>query len=168
MPVPIRVPSWPALALAGLLAAGSASAQAPSNCTLSELQDPPRQEYTCADGVIIVIGKGGDLGFGGENGTSDLTLDAGAVFVDSPGQPVQIRTPQAIAAVRGTQFAVSVGEGNTAVVVIRGQVGVSSIEGGDEVVLDEGEGVDVIPGQRLEVKNWGAARVARMMGIFGR
>ncbi|MCB1312023.1 MAG: FecR domain-containing protein [Sedimentitalea sp.] len=168
MPVPIRVRFWPPLALAGLLAAGSAGAQAPSNCTLSELQDPPRQEYTCADGVIIVIGKGGDLGFGGENGTSDLTLDAGAVFVDSPGQPVQIRTPQAIAAVRGTQFAVSVGEGNTAVVVIRGQVGVSSIEGGDEVVLDEGEGVDAIPGQRLEVKNWGAARVARMMGIFGR
>ena len=77
-------------------------------------------------------------------------------------------TPQAIAAVRGTKWAVDVGSGKTSVFVVSGSVGVRRPSTGGEVVLRHGDGVDVERGNTpLQVKHWGAPRVAALMARFG-
>jgi hypothetical protein len=82
----------------------------------------------------------------------------------------EIRTPQAIAAVRGTQWTVDVAGGKTAVFVVTGRVSVRRVSGGTgSVNLSAGEGVDVEPGTApLVVRRWPAARASALLARFGR
>ena len=62
-------------------------------------------------------------------GSSELRLDAGAVYVDSQGgAPVHVRTPWAEVTERGTQFEVRVGSGGVRVRVREGSVELAGSE----------------------------------------
>ena len=89
------------------------------------------------------------LGDANHDGRIDsVELSSKALLLDvqakSGGRKFQVNTPQAIAAVRGTRWAVDVAEGKTSVFVVHGRVRVGRRSPGDrQVVLGPGEGVDV-------------------------
>ena len=110
---------------------------------------------------------------GGSKDPSALQLRKGALLIEFQPQPgaetFQILTPEAIAAVRGTQWAVEVNPGKTSVFVVTGQVEVKARGGDGDVSLGPGEGVDVGRGAKaLEVKRWGEERVRKLLARFGR
>jgi hypothetical protein len=108
-----------------------------------------------------------------KNGNVDtVDLQSKALLVDAPKQRgknrFEVRTPQAIAAVRGTKWAVDVQETRTSVLVLQGQVAVRRPAGADQVVLGPGEGVDVDPGTApLVVERWPQPRVAALLARLG-
>jgi len=85
----------------------------------------------------------------------------------SPRSGFVVVTPQAIAAVRGTKWAVDVQGRSTAVFVVNGVVSVEKTVSGDAVNLRAGQGVDVTrSADPLTVKRWPAPRVAALLGRF--
>jgi len=91
----------------------------------------------------------------------EMTLRSGPLLFD--GQPrragLQIRSPFALIAVRGTRFFAGPSNDRFGVFVARGSVSVSSA--GQQVVLREGEGTDIAsPGTPpTPVKRWGPERI---------
>ncbi|MDW4499892.1 FecR family protein [Sulfitobacter sp. D35] len=165
--IPIR---FVAAALASALIASPVLAQVPAGCAVTAATDPDRSVLTCEGGLVVEIEAATQLGLVAAD-PRRLSLEDGAILVQSqPGSgPRQVRTPHAIAAVRGTVFAVDVADEATSVFVVEGAVSVQQTRaGGDDVLLEQGEGVDVTPGEALEVKTWGAARVAALLARFGR
>ncbi len=154
------------------LLVGQGGAQVPPNCALDSLPDPTRQVLRCAGSLIIEIDAATELGFvDGDDGLPrTVTIEKGRVLIEvEPGSAApQIRTPHAIAAVRGTIYAVEVGAESTAVFVLRGQVDVRKPDSEGSVVLGPGEGVDVTPALPLEVKTWAETRVRSLLAHFGR
>lgn len=100
-----------------------------------------------------------------------VELDGKALLIEVPaksgGNGFQVMTPQAIAAVRGTKWAVDVAGDKTSVFVVNGRVSVGRRTGTHVVVLGSGEGVDVVPDAPLTVKRWAAARVSALMARLG-
>ena len=85
-----------------------------------------------------------------------------------PGRPkFDVVTPQAIAAVRGTKWAVDAEGAKTSVFVVAGRVRVARPAGRGSVTLGAGDGVDVEPSGELIVKRWPPARVAALMARLG-
>ncbi len=75
-----------------------------------------------------------------------------------------VRGRVAVAAARSTDFIVETTARKTDVFVQLGAVAVSQVYGTGEVVLQPGEGVDVVRGQSLPtVKNWGQLRIDDVM-----
>jgi hypothetical protein len=101
------------------------------------------------------------------------TLRSRALLVDvqarSGRRGFQVLTPQAIAAVRGTRWAVDVSGSKTSVFVLNGRVAVRRPNVRRGVELGPGEGVDVEAGDRaaLIVKRWPKPRVNALLGRFG-
>lgn len=148
-------------------------AQAPAGCRVVGLDDPPRQVLRCASGLTIEAEK--DTAYRvsetGKGEPDAVQLNGRAVLVEvPPGRRggFQVLTPHAVASVRGTLYAVDVQEAQTSVFVSRGRVRVAGRRSVSSVVLGPGQGVDVVPGTVLEVKTWGAERVAKLMARFGR
>ena len=157
----------------GLLVGGAAHAQDATGCRSAEASNPPRQVVTCGSGLTIEAEAAVDLKlFSTASGgrPQRLELDGKAVLIDlDPGSgPFQISTPQAIASVRGTIYAVDVGPAVTSVFVQRGRVAVSRRDGSASVDLGPGQGIDVKRGEPLAVKRWAPARVQRLLARFGR
>lgn len=157
-----------------LLPAGGSLAQ-PARCNLEAVAGTTRQVLRCASGLMVMTETrtGFALVDANRDGNPEaVRLDSRAVMIEVPSGAVpagfEVVTPQAIAAVRGTRWAVDVSEGKTAVFVVEGRVSVRRNADGTEVVLEPGQGVDVTdaPGP-IEVKVWGAARVAALMARFG-
>jgi len=70
--------------------------------------------------------------------------------------------------VRGTKWAVDVGQGKTSVFVVRGRVAVRRPAAGGGVLLGPGEGVDVDRGTGpLTVRRWPAERVSALLARLG-
>ncbi|WP_305989162.1 FecR family protein [Roseibium sp. MMSF_3544] len=154
-------------------ASGSGSAQTLVGCTSTNLGDPPRVVYQCAGGVVLEAEAAAALGVlanGPNERPTDVEVSSDAVLIEiAPGSgPFQIRTPHAIAAVRGTVYAVDVQDGTTSVFVSEGEVTVSRLDGSDQVLLPAGFGVDVSAGEPVVAREWGAERVARLLSRFGR
>ena len=157
-----------------LLWSAPLAAQDETGCVRAEAADgSARQIFTC----------GGDLTFEREPNAAlrifrrtanpvprRVDVEGGAILIDvTPGSaPTQIRTPHAIASVRGTTYVVDAGAEQTSVFVLDGLVAVRKPEDAATVNLRAGEGVDVAPGTPLEVRTWGAARVAALIARFGR
>jgi ferric-dicitrate binding protein FerR (iron transport regulator) len=169
-------PAVGALAIMWAVSLGEAAAQAP-NCVIQPASaPPPRQVLRCTDGLTLEAEAGADYTLRGRTGTSvphEVVLRTGAILVNAParasGRGFQISTPQALAAVRGTQWAVDVGGGRTAVFVVDGQVSVRRPAARRGVVLGPGEGVDVAAGAApLTVRRWPSARAAALLARFGR
>ncbi|MEM8813184.1 MAG: FecR domain-containing protein, partial [Pseudomonadota bacterium] len=99
--------------LLGVLSHLPIAAQTSIGCVQRELSDPPRVVYQCAGGIILEAEAASTMGIVGaqENGRpNDVEVTSDAILIDvSPGTgPFQIRTPHAIAAVRGTEYVVDV------------------------------------------------------------
>ncbi len=160
-------------ALGACLAAPGALAQ---GCALTARTDPPppREVLACADGLTVVAEEGARVRFVGPDARgrpSEAVLEGGAVLVETPpGRPgrFQIRTPHAVASVRGTVWAADVSPGRTSVFVRRGEVAVARPRSRG-VVLRAGDGVDVQAGSgSLEVRRWSPERAAALLGRLGR
>jgi FecR protein len=158
------------------LCTGAASAQSPkSGCALQPVGGTSRQLLRCQGGLTVIAESGARYSLVDRNkdGKVDAAkLQSKALLLDfaagSSGTGFQVSTPQAIAAVRGTKWAVDVAAGKTSVFVVRGAVAVQRPTGGTGVVLNPGEGVDVDQGtSALTVKRWPRARVSALMARFG-
>jgi ferric-dicitrate binding protein FerR (iron transport regulator) len=133
------------------------------------------QTLRCAGGVTIVAEDGAQfrLQDRDHNGAVDsVDLHSKALLLDAPaqrpGHRLVVTTPQAIAAVRGTRWAVDATPTSTSVLVLGGQVTVNRRAGKAGVVLGPGEGVDVEAGAgQLTVKRWPEARVAALLARLG-
>ncbi|MBZ6075784.1 FecR domain-containing protein [Microvirga puerhi] len=82
------------------------------------------------------------------NGTTDLTLEAGTIWARAArgGSGVDVKTPAAVAAIRGTDWSLSVdGSGKTALVVLEGVVELRNAQG--SVTVRQGEGAIASIGQ---------------------
>jgi ferric-dicitrate binding protein FerR (iron transport regulator) len=163
------------LAASGLLAMGSpAVAQSlPQGCSA-----PPTvatQTITCAGGVKVIAEDGAQFTLldRDRNGEVDsVDLRSKSLLLEVPkqraGRRFEVVTPQAIAAVRGTKWAVDAQATTTSVFVVNGQVGVQRRTGRGRVVLGPGEGVDVENGAApLVVKSWPRARVDALLYRLG-
>ena len=154
---------------------GSALAQPVTNagCT-SSASAAGTQAWRCDNGITIVAENGArfELKDANRDGHIDsIELSSKALLVEVPkkpgGNPFKVLTPQAIAAVRGTRWAVDVADAKTSVFVADGRVGVSRRARGRAVVLGPGEGVDVEATGPLTVKTWGQPRVDALMARLG-
>ncbi|WP_128932965.1 FecR domain-containing protein [Bradyrhizobium zhanjiangense] len=154
---------------------GFASAQPATNagCTASP-SVAGTQVWRCDNGITIVAENGArfELKDANRDGHIDsVELSSKALLIEVPkksgGNPFKVLTPQAIAAVRGTKWAVDVADAKTSVFVADGRVGVSRRARGRGVVLGPGEGVDVEPTGPLTVKTWGQPRVDALMARLG-
>jgi hypothetical protein len=161
--------------MCGLLLSDAAIAQqANVKCTQASPANVA-QTLQCEGGVTIVAENGAQyiLGDANHDGRIDsVELSSKALLLDvqakSGGRKFQVNTPQAIAAVRGTRWAVDVAEGKTSVFVVHGRVRVGRRSSGDrQVVLGPGEGVDVEAATPLVVKRWAPARVSALMARLG-
>jgi len=157
---------------AGLIPQGAVLAQS-AGCAISR-DGGARQTLSCPGGVKVTAEAGASFQLSDRNrdGSPDsLSLRSKAALVDVDSSQhrggFQVVTPQAIAAVRGTQWAVDVKGGTTSVLVTRGRVGVRR-PAGAAVVLGPGEGVDVMRGTAaLTVRTWPAPRVAALLSRLG-
>lgn len=169
--------------IAGLLAAvlfavalphWAQPASAQSSCQVSDLTQPSRRMLDCGGGfriefepsvrIRVFVGAGG-------RPPRALELEGGGALIEVlPGsRPTEIRTPHAIAAVRGTVYAVDVAPDMTSVLVVRGMVEVRKATGeAMSVRLGPGQGVDVSAGTPLKATTWPAARAARLLARLGR
>ncbi|WP_213216097.1 FecR family protein [Roseibium polysiphoniae] len=148
-------------------------AQGQVRCETDEVGDPPRVVYQCAGGVILEAEAAASLGIlsaGSEGRPMDVEVSSDAVLIEiTPGSGLfQIRTPHAIAAVRGTVYLVDVSGGSTSVFVSEGEVAVSRIDGSDTVILKAGFGADVRPGEPFAAREWHQNRVTELLRRFGR
>ncbi|EJC79360.1 Fe2+-dicitrate sensor, membrane component [Rhizobium leguminosarum bv. trifolii WSM2297] len=156
----------------GLIPHGAAFAQS-AGCTIAR-DAGARQVFSCPGGVKVTAEAGASFRLADRNGdgspdSASLRRKAILVDVDSSQHAggFQVVTPQAIAAVRGTQWAVDVASGKTSVLVVRGSVAVRR-PAGEQVVLSPGEGVDVSGGtEPLVVRRWPAPRVAALLARLG-
>lgn len=144
-------------------------------CTVQRIAGPPRQIIRCPDGVVVTaeLGARFNLVDRDRDGRVDaLSLRSKAVLVDVDRQKrpngFEVMTPQAIAAVRGTRWAVDVKNGTTSVLVVRGRVAVARPASRASVSLSVGEGVDVSSGSGpLTVRRWPPARSAALLARLG-
>ena len=159
---------------AGVFWMGTALAQ-DAGCTFEPVAGKSRQILRCREGLTIIVEGGArfTLVDRDRNGSADaVRLRRKALLLEAPAGRVRggfvVITPQAIAAVRGTKWAVDVGQGKTSVFVVKGRVAVQRPASNAGVVLGPGEGVDVAAGTgTLTVKHWPAARVSALMARFG-
>jgi ferric-dicitrate binding protein FerR (iron transport regulator) len=171
-----RVGPTTIVAAAILLSATASAGAQTSACELvPDVQNPPERILRCGDRLVIRTAHDTSYHPVDQNGTEQpnaVELDGGALMVEfhpSRNHPsFQIRTPFAIAAVRGTRWVVDVGSGKTSTFVIAGRVAVSRPSGEQTVLLHRGEGADVSPDSGpIVVKRWAAARVRALLARFG-
>jgi ferric-dicitrate binding protein FerR (iron transport regulator) len=151
------------------LAIETAAAQPASMGCSPQISASGSQTLRCEGGVNIVAENGARFTLADRDGNGrvdSVELSSKALLLEVPKRPrgnhFQVITPQAIAAVRGTKWAVDSAEGKTSVFVVNGRVNVAR-RAGRGVVLGPGEGVDVEATGTLTVKRWAPARVAALI-----
>jgi ferric-dicitrate binding protein FerR (iron transport regulator) len=152
------------------LATLPASAQSvPTGC-VAEQTSTGNQSVRCQTGLAIVAENGAafTLHQDGSGKVDAVDLQNKALLLEAPKQHdkarFQVTTPQAIAAVRGTKWAVDAQNMKTSVLVLVGRVAVRRRSGSGQVFLGPGEGVDVEGGaDPLVVKRWPQARVDALL-----
>ena len=161
-----------ACALAGVTIA--TAQPAPMGCT-STLSANATQTLRCP-GELTIVAEGGAMftlqSVDKTGSVNAVDLQSKALLIDAPKQQrkrrFQVTTPQAIAAVRGTKWAVDAQPARTSVLVLKGRVAVRRSGGAGQAVLGPGEGVDVEPGTApLVVKRWPQPRVDALLARLG-
>ena len=161
--------------ICGGLGVGAASAQPATMGCSSEQPANAAQTLHCRGGLTIVVENGATYtlqSHSGNGNVDSVDLQSKALLVDAPKQRgkdrFEVTTPQAIAAVRGTKWAVDSQETRTSVLVLRGQVAVRRRTADGQVLLGPGQGVDVDPGNGpLVVKRWPQPRVDALLARLG-
>jgi ferric-dicitrate binding protein FerR (iron transport regulator) len=162
-----------------LLASGAEEAGAQtraSGCRIEQAGSTAREVVRCGAGVTITAESLSEytlIDTDSDGSPDAVTLQEKAILIEfsiSGGDDgFEVRTPQAIAAVRGTTWAVDVNEGKTAVFVVDGSVSVTRRADSSEVTLSPGEGVDVDESlSPLVVRRWPPARSAALLARLGR
>src|SRR5271168_2853547 len=130
---------------------------------------------TPAPGTVYRPGPAGADGL-----PTSVQLDNGALLIEfNPKRrhEFQILTPQAIASVRGTKWAMEVKPGQTSTLVLTGEVTVTRKDEAENVAVGPGQGVDIIdpPGGKtsrsvtpgkpepIGVKRWAPNRVKALL-----
>jgi hypothetical protein len=152
----------------------AAAQPAPAGCSSNHPANAP-QTLHCPGDLTIVAEDGAKFtlqSLDKKGGVDSANLQSKALLVDAPRQPgkrrFHVSTPQAIAAVRGTKWAVDAQETRTSVLVLRGQVAVRRPGGAGQVVLGPADGVDVEPGTAaLVIKRWPQPRVDALLARLG-
>jgi len=171
-----RVLAAPAMLLAVFVLATPAAAQNNECKLVADDRNPSQQILRCGEDLVVRNAPRTHYHPVGQSGSAPpaaLRLDSGALLIEfHPSEPrknFQILTPHAIAAVRGTKWAVEVKPGGTAVLVISGAVAVGHARASPVVVLQSGEGADISsPGSgRIVVKRWKKKRVRALLARFG-
>ena len=153
--------------------AGAGCASSPSS---AGTQTANTQTWRCDNGITIVAENGArfELKDANRDGHIDsVELSDKALLIQVPKKPggnrFKVFTPQAIAAVRGTKWAVDTMTvaAKTSVFVAEGRVGVTRLSGGRGVVLAPGDGVDVEGTEPLTVNRWGQPRIDALMARLG-
>jgi hypothetical protein len=156
--------------------AGSLPARAAGACALVPNEKMPSEKILQCGATLTVRPAQGaryrPLYKKGDPLPVGLRLDEGALLIEFQparwGQDFQILTPLAIAAVRGTEWAVDVAKARTSVLVIDGSVGVTNRRLNQYVIVTEGEGVDITPTDTSTVqKTWAEARKRALLSRFG-
>jgi tetratricopeptide (TPR) repeat protein len=104
-----------------------------------------------ADQTQIRVGRNSTLTVNevanGPNGTTRLNLDAGNIWARAArdGSGVDVKTPAAVAAIRGTDWSLSVDGGRTSLVVLEGVIELRNAQG--SVTVRQGEGAVASIGQ---------------------
>ncbi|WP_188854444.1 FecR domain-containing protein [Aureimonas glaciei] len=147
-------------------------AQSASSCVSVELRNPARVAVRCPGGLVLEAEAATGLLIraptsGGPPTSAEVSGQAVLINLSLP-RRFEIRTPHAIASVRGTVYAVEVTTGSTAVFVAEGKVQVAKRGGRGVAILGPGEGVDVTSGVELTVRRWPEQRVRRLLSRFGR
>jgi FecR protein len=113
---------------------------------------------------------------------ASVQLESGALLIEFNSKrrrEFQILTPEAVASVRGTKWAMEVKPGQTSTLVLAGQVSLARKDDTDKVIIGPGQGVDISAlgppramndgkPEPIAVKTWGSARVKGLLGRFGR
>jgi hypothetical protein len=165
-----------ATALIGPPLAGSIALAASGACALvPDEHDPSEKILQCGQQLTVHPAQGTSyrpLYKKGQQLPAAVQLNGGALLIEfhPDRQPIefQILTPLAIAAVRGTKWAMEVSPKRTSTLVLEGAVAVTSRRLNQYVVLTEGRGVDISEGDTsLTQKQWGEARVRALLSRFG-
>lgn len=157
------------------ISAGWASAQTAANCSLRPAVSAERQILNCEPGLSITVERGARYRLADRNrdGQVDtMVLNSKAALIDVDSSRIQggfeVVTPQAIAAVRGTRWAVDAQRGKTSVLVLRGRVAVNKVSTGEGVTLGQWQGIDADSGRSsLHVTRWGQPRINALMARLG-
>jgi hypothetical protein len=144
-------------------------------CVLEQTSFVARQVLRCGGGLTITPEAGAEytlLDRDGNGKADAANLRGKALLIDAPKGSLGktgfvVTTPQAIAAVRGTRWAVDAEGRRTSVFVANGRVSVRRLAAPGSVSLGAGEGVDVEATGPLIVKRWPAARVSALMARLG-
>jgi FecR protein len=171
-----------------LLASVAPAAAQTGACTLTPDKRNPNDKIlrcgteltvTPAPGTVYRPGPAGADGL-----PTSVQLDSGALLIEfnpKRRREFQILTPQAIASVRGTKWAMDVTSMQTSTLVINGEVAVARKNETENVLVGPGQGVDIEipPGGNtprslspyrpdpITVKQWGSARVKELLDRFG-
>jgi ferric-dicitrate binding protein FerR (iron transport regulator) len=95
---------------------------------------------------------------------ASIQLDSGALLIEFNSKrrrEFQILTPQAVASVRGTKWAMEVKPGQTSALVLLGQVTVARKDAAGEVVVGPGQEVDISSGTPATRDPWTATPSCR-------
>ena len=156
--------------------AGPGSARAAGACALVPNDRMPSEKILqCGETLTVRPAQGAryqPLFKKGDPLPVGIRLNEGALLIEyhpaSPQEKFQILTPLAIAAVRGTKWAMDVTKAQTSTLVLNGAVAVTNRRLNQFVVLTEGQGVDITPTDTSVVqKTWGEARVRALLSRFG-
>ena len=155
--------------------AGTASAQTAATCPSQPTVAAERQTLNCEAGLSITVERGAHYQLEDRNGDGHvdaIKLDGKATLIDVDSSRLQggfeVVTPQAIAAVRGTRWAVDVRGGRTSVLVLRGRVAVNKVSTGQGVTLGQWQGVDADRGRApLHVTKWKQSRINALLARLG-
>ena len=156
--------------------AGPGSARAAGACALVPNERMPSEKILqCGETLTVRPAQGAryqPLFKKGDPLPVGIRLNEGALLIEyhpaSPQEKFQILTPLAIAAVRGTKWAMDVTKAQTSTLVLNGAVAVTNRRLNKFVILTEGQGVDITPTDTSVVqKTWGEARVRALLSRFG-
>jgi ferric-dicitrate binding protein FerR (iron transport regulator) len=138
-------------------------------------RDPSLKVLQCGQELTVRLARGTHyrlLYKKGQQLPAAIQLNDGALLIEfdpaSPQDKFQILTPLAIAAVRGTRWAMEVSPQRTSTLVLEGTVAVTNRRLNQYVLLTDGQGVDIAPGDTsMTEKQWGQARVRALLSRFG-
>jgi FecR protein len=168
--------AFAAVTLLAAAIAGSLPAHAAGACALvPNAKMPSEKILQCGDALTVRATEGAryqPLYKKGDPLPMGIRLNDGALLIEfhpaKPQEKFQILTPLAIAAVRGTKWAMDVTKAQTSTLVLNGAVAVTNRRLNKYVVLTEGQGVDITPTDTTVVqKTWGEARVRALLSRFG-
>jgi hypothetical protein len=169
-------------------AVGPAAAQSGACVLIPDKRNPSDKILRCGSDLVITPAPGTVYRAAppAEDGLpASVQLESGALLIEFHSkrrQEFQILTPQAIASVRGTKWALEVKPGQTSTLVLLGQVAVARKDTtADSVLVGPGQGVDVAnvdAGKTVRslgsakpppigVKKWAPERVNELLARFG-